>query len=353
VSRLSTRTLTRTLWVRQQLVADDRTVTDTLGTVGHVIGLQAQDNLPPYLSLAARVPDFDPLDLSDRLASRELVRFLTLRGTVHVLTPDDALSLRRWVQPALDRVSASSAQNKPAAHLDNAVLQDALRAELAGGALPLAEIGARLAARFPDVPEPVLRHVARERVPLLQAPPRGLWKRSGGVVYAFADEWLGRPFREPDLPVLVARYLRAYGPATPADMTKWSSVTRLAPTFKAMHEAGELVTHTDDRGRLLYDVPDGVLADEDLPLPPLMLGTYDNVFLSHADRSRVAPDDLRKGWMGVNGAVASTLFLDGLLSGIWRLDDDRFEVEPFRPLTARERRGVEHEQERIRALLER
>jgi hypothetical protein len=353
VTRLSTRALTRTLWVRQQLVPGHRTVTDTSAMVEHLIGLQAQDNLPPYLSLAARLDDFDPLDLSGLLEKRALVRFLTMRGTVHVLTPDDALSLRGWTQPALDRVSASSAQNKPAAHLTNSTVEAAVREILAGGVLPLAEIGSRLAQVFPDVPEAVLRHVTRERAPLLQAPPRGLWKRSGGVVYAFADDWLGRPFTEVDLPDLVRRYLRAYGPATAADMTKWSTVTRLAPAFKALHDAGELVTHTDAQGRTLYDVPDGVLAEEDLELPTVMLGTYDNVFLSHADRARIAPDDVRKLWMGPNGGIGSTLFVDGLLAGIWRYDGDRFEVESFQQLTAAERTAVGREKDRIAALLNR
>jgi hypothetical protein len=353
VTPLTTRALTRTLWLRQQLVPGQRSVTAVVGTVAHLIGLQAQDNLPPYLSLAARLDDFDPSHLSDRLQGRELVRFRTMRGTVHVLTPDDALTLRTWVQPALDRVSASNAQNKPAAHLDNATVESAVRALLGGEAMPLTELAAGLAERFPEVPEPVLRHIAPERAPLLQVPPRGLWKRGGGVTYALADDWLGRPLADVDLPTLVRRYLRAYGPATPADMTKWSTVTRLAPSFKAMEQDGELVTHRDEQDRTLYDVPDGVLADEDLDLPTVMLGTYDNLFLSHADRDRIAPDEVRRRWMGANGAMANTLFADGLLAGAWRYDGDRFEIEPYRPLTGTESRAVEREKERVAALLAR
>jgi hypothetical protein len=353
VTRLTTRALTRTLWVRQQLVPGHRTITGTEAMVGHLVGLQAQENLPPYLSLAARIDRFEPHQLSERLESRQLVRFRTMRGTVHVLTPDDALTLRGWVQPALDRISASSAQNEPAAHLGNAVVESAVRELLGGRALPLTELAAGLAERFPEVPEPVLRHVAPERAPLLQVPPRGLWKRSGGVAYALADDWLGRPATEVDLPGLVRRYLRGYGPATPADMTKWSTVTRLAPTFKAMAHAGELVTHRDEHGRTLYDVPDGVLGDEDLDLPTVMLGTYDNLFLSHADRDRIAPDDARRHWMGTNGATASTLFVDGLLAGTWLFEGGRFEVETVRALSPRHHRGVEREKERVAALLAR
>jgi hypothetical protein len=351
VTQLSTRVLTRTLWVRQQLVPAHRTVLDTTATVRHLIGLQAQDNLPPYLSLAARLDDFTPADLSDLIGTRELVRFRTMRGTVHVLTPDDALTLRPWVQPALDRASAANAQNRPAAHLAGDELEAAVRDILAGGSLPVGQLADRLAGLFSGVPEAVLRHVTPERVPLLQTPPRGQWRRSGGVDYALADDWLGRPFTEVDLPGLVGRYLRAYGPATAADMTKWSMVTRLAPVFKGLRETGELVTHTDPSGRTLYDVPDGVLADEDLDLPPLLLGTYDNVFLSHADRERIAPEPARKAWMGANGGVGATLFLDGLLAGLWRVDGGRIVVEPLRRLTRSERRAVDREKERVMALL--
>ena len=353
MTTLSTRALTRTLWVRQQLVPGHRTVTDSTEMVAHLLGLQAQDNLPPYLSLAARVDGFTPTELSDRLEDRSLVRLFSMRGTVHVLTADDALRLRAWVQPALDRVSATNQTSRPANHLTTEQLDAAVRPFLGDGARPHTEIGQELAELYPDIPETALRHVTRERLPLLQVPPRGLWKRSGGVVYAYVDSYLGRPFVPADVEELVLRYLAAFGPATAADMTKWSLVTRLGPVFVAMAKDGRLSTHTDAAGRTLYDVPGGVLADEDLELPVVMLGTYDNIFLSHADRDRVAPDDVRKRWMGPNGGIGHTLFVDGLLAGSWRYDGDTFEVEPYAPLTASQRRGVDREKERVAALLAR
>jgi hypothetical protein len=353
VTVLSTRALTRTLWLRQQLVPGQRSVTGVVPMVGHLLGLQAQDNLPPYLSLAARVEGFAPADLSDRLEDRSLVRFFSMRGTVHVLTADDALQLRGWVQPALDRVSASNQTSRPASHLTADQLDAVVRPLLGDDALPHTRIGEALAAAHPDVPEVALRHVSRERLPLLQVPPRGLWKRSGGVVYAYADRYLGRPFVDVDVEDLVLRYLAGYGPATAADMTKWSMVTRLGPLFTTMAKEGRLTTCTDETGRTLYDAPDAPVASEDLALPALLLGKYDNVFLSHADRDRIAPDDARRAWMGVNGGVGNTLFLDGLLAGTWRYDGDRFEVEPVRPLRAADRRGIALEKERIASLLAR
>jgi hypothetical protein len=255
------------------------------------------------------------------------------------------------VQPALDRVSGTNQTSRPARHLTTDQLDAVVRRFLGDDARPHTEIGQSLAEEYPDVPEVALRHVARERLPLLQVPPRGLWKRSGGVVYAYADRYLGRPFVEADVEDLVLRYLSAYGPATAADMTKWSLVTRLGPVFSAMARAGRLSTCTDEKGRTLYDAPGAPVAPEDLELPVRLLGMYDNVFLSHADRDRIAPDDARRAWMGVNGGVGATLFVDGLLAGLWRRDGDQIVVEPFRGLDAAERRGVEREKERIAALL--
>ncbi|MCW2855060.1 MAG: hypothetical protein JWR52_675 [Marmoricola sp.] len=351
MTTLSTRTLTRTLWLRQQLVPGERSVTGVQGMVEHLIGLQAQDNLPPYLSLAARLGSFSAADLSDRLASRDLVRMLTMRGTVHVLTPADALQLRGWVQPALDRVSASNQLSRPAKHLTTSELESRLRPLLGEGSRPLAEIGAHLSSAHPDVAEDALRQVVRERLPLLQAPPRGLWKQSGGVAYAFADSYLGQPFGTADLETLVLRYLGAYGPATAADMTTWSLVTRLGPVFTAMAREGRLTTVTDESGRTLYDVPGAPIADPGLPLPPVLLGKYDNVFLSHANRDRIAPEAARKRWMGSNGGVGATLFIDGLLAGLWRLENDRVVVEPIRTPTAAEQDGIDAEVARVEALL--
>jgi hypothetical protein len=348
---LSTRTLTRTLWLRQGLLPGQRIAGGVTGTVEQLIGLQAQENLPPYLSLAARVDGFSPADLSGPLERRELVRFRTMRGTVHVLTPADAVALRPWVQPQLENASTRNAQNKAAAHLDGAHLEELVREALGGESLPVGELAARLARTHPDVPEPVLRHIIPDRVPVLQVPPRGLWKRSGGVAYALADEWLGRPFEQVDVEELVLRYLTAYGPASAADMTKWSAITRLGPVFTALHEAGRLVTHTDLNGRTLYDVPGAPIAEEDLEPPTLLLGTYDNLFLSHADRDRIAPDDSRKRWMGVNGGVGATLFLDGLLAGLWKVEDGRVVVEPFTTPTRAQQRGIDAEITRVEALL--
>jgi len=222
---------------------------------------------------------------------------------------------------------------------------------LADGPLPVKALGERLAEEFPGVPAGALAHKAREHAPLVQVPPRGLWKRSGGVVYQTVEGHLGRPQTSLDVRALVRRYLRAFGPATASDMTAWSRVTRLGPVFSAMRD--ELVEVACEDGRKRWDVPDAPYAEGDRPAPVRLLGAYDNVFLSHADRRHVATDEARRRWMGSNGGVAATLFVDGFLAGLWWHKAGRVDVETFRPLDRAERGELEDEVGRVEALLAR
>ncbi|HET6560525.1 MAG TPA: winged helix DNA-binding domain-containing protein [Marmoricola sp.] len=344
---LGLRDLNRTLLARQHLL--ERVAAKPLELVEHLIGLQAQENLPPYLSLAARIDGFDPHELSDALEERRAVRLLTMRGTIHLLTADDALALRPWVQPALDRASASNQMNKPARVVPVPEVVAATRELLEPRPLPVKELGERLAERFPGVPAAALGHLARERAPLVQLPPRGLWQRSGAVVYQTVENHLGRPTAEVDVRELVRRYLRAFGPATPADMTTWSRVTRLGPVFASMRD--ELLTVDCEDGRTRYDVPGAPYVDGEERVPVRLLGAYDNLWLSHADRAHIVPAEVRSRWAGTNGGVGSTVFVDGFMAGLWWWRDGRVVIELFTTPTEQDRAELEEEVRRVGALL--
>ena len=344
---LSSRALNRTLLLRQHLL--ERTTMPALAMVDHLVGLQAQENLPPYLSLAARIEDFDPLELSDAFEHKHAVRFLTMRGTIHVLTPDDALSLRGWVQRALDQQSASNQMSRPAREVPVPDLVKATRDLLADGPLPVKRLGERLADRFPGVLAGALAHTARERVPMVQLPPRGLWQRPGGVVYQTVDTYLDREPFEVDVRDLVRRYLRAFGPGTAADMTVWSRVTRLGPVFTSM--ADELVVVECEDGRRRYDAPDAPYAEADVPAPVRLLGAYDNVWLSFTDRERVVPFDVRGRWMGTNGGIGNTIFVDGFMAGLWWWREGQVVLDVFRRLTRVQREELDTEVARVEAML--
>src|SRR5262249_49786925 len=153
---------------------------------------------------------------------------------------------------------------------------------------------AAMAERFPDVEAGALALACRNRLCLVQVPPRGLWGRSGQVTTVTAEAWLGQPLDpNPSIDDLMLRYPAAFRPATVADAATWTPLTGLGEVFDRLKP--HVVTFTDDRGRTLFDVPDGPRPDPETPAPPRYLPEYDNLLLSHADRSRFVAVRQRPG----------------------------------------------------------
>src|SRR5207248_2883332 len=86
----------------------------------------------------------------------------------------------------------------------------------------LGALGPALLERWPGADAEALAHAVRALVPLVQPPPRGLWRRSGQSVHLPAESWLQDSARPVSLDEVVLRYLGAYGPASVMDVQMWS-----------------------------------------------------------------------------------------------------------------------------------
>jgi len=82
------------------------------------------------------------------------------------------------------------------------------------------------------------------------------------------------------------------------------------------------VTFRSDSGRQLFDLQDAPLPDPDTPAPVRFLPEYDNLLLSHADRSRIIPDGRKVPLPPGNGALMGTVLIDGFYRGDWKLGVD-------------------------------
>jgi hypothetical protein len=82
-----------------------------------------------------------------------------------------------------------------------------------------------------------------------------------------------------------------------------------------------LRTFRDERGRELLDLPDAALPDPETPAPPRFLPEYDNVLLSHEDRSRVLVDNAPGGPLP-RGRWVGSLLVDGFRRANWSVTED-------------------------------
>src|SRR5215212_10021912 len=211
------------------------------------------------------------------------VRTTLMRVTIHLVNARDALSLRPFVQPVCEQVFASSRFARDVHGIDLDELRARARALVEHRPRTRVELSRELAERFPHREPASLAYAFTFLEPLVHVPPRGLWGESGPAALATVASWLGRPADAVASPEdAVVRHLAAFGPATIADVAKWSRVSGLRPVVESLRP--RLRTFRDESGRELFDVPGAPLPDPDTPAPPRFLPEYDNVLLSHADR---------------------------------------------------------------------
>ncbi len=335
---LTTRTLNRTTLARQMLLERHDLPPDQ--AIERLVGLQAQATASPYIALWSRLRDFDADQVGSMLVDRTAVRTTLMRGTLHLVTARDCVRLRAALQPMLAR-TATAAFARDLRGVDLADLIAAAKPLLDAAPLTNAQLVAALTERWPDHGVGGLGGLLQFLLPMVQVPPRGVFGRSGSPLNAVASTWLGTDIpaeAAPDEAVL--RYLAVFGPATVADVAAWSRLTGL----RAVVDRLDLKTYRDEAGRELLDVPDGVVVDPETPAPPRFLPDFDNVLLSHADRTRIMSDEHRKRWGGVlNGVFPPSFLLDGFLSGTWKADKGVLAITPYRKVSAKDRTALTKE----------
>jgi Winged helix DNA-binding domain len=347
--RVLTRTeLNRALLARQLLL--ERKPLRVPSAVEQLGGLQAQHSTSPYLTLLARVEGFEREQLTRALERRSVVKALLLRGTLHIVRPRDF-----WAFTAARR--AMGTDYWPPAY--ERLLPKRKIARIAAAAITELREGPRT---FEDVRE-LLKPYATEKVSttflwrrvqgqadVVHVPPSGTWGYHGDGVYAAADAVLGGAPPDPMTARehLVRSYLRSFGPASAQDLAQWAGIQRTGPVSETL-SGMTLRTFRDAQGRRLFDLPRAPLPDPDTPAPLRLVPRFDNLVLSHADRTRVLGDVPIARIVTKNALVHATILVDGFVAGTWRLEKGHVLLDPFSRLPRATASALRVETERIEA----
>ena len=342
---LSRERLTAALAARQLLV--ERARIDPAEAIRRLTPLQAQHPPAPFIALAARLDGFTRAALEAEIGTRRVVKSTLLRLTLHLTHADDypayaQLSrqfwLRKWraTYPHLDEEEVA------------AELGAWLREPRTNG-----EIREHVRARYDGVPDfpyaPLI--FARTMLPLVQLPPAGFYADTRRKTAFVADR---RP--RPDLvdaaALVIGRYLAAFGPAQKRDVSAWLGAAQA--DFAGAWERIETVSYRDEQGRRLFDLPERSLPPADTPLPPRMLGHWDQALLAYQDRDRIIPPELRPLQLTLSGSP--TVTVDGRVAASWdyRREDERVRVtiEPHTEISRSARTAIVEEAKRTARILE-
>lgn len=346
-----------------------RQLLDPVGTlstpdvVRRLGGVQAQVGSTAELAIRVRQQRSEPGGVAAALAEGSLIKTWAMRGTLHLLTPEDGgaflslmASTRTWELPSWQRYFGMQA-----AHWD--AMRATVREALDGPPLTREELMTAIVAH------PDLVHLGDElrsgwgtlfkplawQGDLCYGPSQGT-----RVTFTRPDlasaRWAGVPDPEEAAPVAIRAYLGAYGPATATNLRNWLSRGRIGPrTLRAWLDGmGDQLVEVDIEGARAYARAEDV--DELASTTPTeavrLLPNFDAYVLGPGtDDPHVVSPDRRAAVSRVAGWISPIAVAGGIVAGTWELDGDVTRITWFREAGRVPRAALRAETERLSAIV--
>jgi hypothetical protein len=342
---LTERHLNRALLERQMLL--ERSADPLPRVVERMGGIQMQYAPAGYIGLWSRMRDFARPMLTQALEDKAVIQGTLMRGTIHTVSAADywpmLAGVRRINREWYTRIAAPAL-----AGIDLAAAARATRELLADGPMRFAALAAALDERgFPMRATKALGF----SMDLVRIPPSGTWEARRADLYGLSEWWMTpvEVAEDDGIEHLIRRYLAAFGPAPLRDIASWMGVK--VGQMKHVVDRMELVTHRDEGGKPLLDLPNGPLPDPDTPAPPRFIGVWEAMLLVHARRTQVLPEPFRPLVFSTKTPHSvNTFLLEGQVVGSWRFEDDEIRLSPFRALSSSETAALEPEAHRLAQL---
>jgi hypothetical protein len=337
---------------------------DAEGVVRQLGGVQAQVGSTAELGVRMRQVRSSPREVAEALAGGRLMKTWAMRGTLHLLVPDQAgafLSLmaagRSWERPSWQRYFGMTNHTWT-------LLRDAVRELLAGGVvLTREELVEGIVMR------PGLEHVGEElrsgwgtllkplawQGDLCHGPSRGT-RVTFMAPENLGPGWAGVPEADDAAPVAITTYLRAYGPATVDQFGNWISRGRVSKRdLRAWFGAvADRLAEVDVEGTPMFVMADD--ADELVAMRParsvrLVPGFDAWVLGPGTEDERIIAPGRRREVSRQSGWIAPVVIRDGVVSGTWSLDDSRLSIAWFAECGTPPRRPLDAEVGRLASIL--
>jgi hypothetical protein len=316
--------------------------------IERLVGMQAQQSRPPFVGLWSRLDGFKRESLLKLFQTRKVVRATMMRGTLHIVSAGDYVAFRSAIQPALT-AGMKSIMRAKGASMDEQLVAASAEQCFKERAQTFEELRTALSEKFPDVDERAMGYVARTCVPLVMVPDESEYGFAGST-FASAESWLRKAIPPKDrVSDLILRYLAAFGPASVRDAQSWSAIPKLEGVFDDLRP--KLQVFRDERKRELFDLPGAPLPGEDVAVPVRFIPAFDNLILSHADRTRIIADEHRSRVSTKNLQILPTFLVDGFVAGTWDVTRSKrsatLMMSPFQPVSRAVKQEITQEAEQL------
>lgn len=327
---LDERTLLLTRLDRQWLL--HRRPAPVADAVHRLCALQSQEPVSPYLALWNRIEGFAAAELDRAYARADVVKATLMRITLHTVAAPDYPPFHAAMQPSL-RASRLYDRRFTQTTLtaDDA---DALAAAidgLVGTPRTGTEIVDALQDRF-GADATWLWWALRSYAQVRHLPADdatwtfGRRPRFGSAQHPAHD-------RDGGAAHLLARYLGAFGPATRADLARFTMLpaATIREALAALERDGAVRTFAGPHGKPCHDASEAEIVDADQPIPPRLLPMWDSLIMAYTDGT-VVPSACKAVVTRRNGDQLPTLLVDGAAAGVWRILDGHVEASAFHRL---------------------
>jgi hypothetical protein len=322
----------------------------------NVCGMQAQLQSAAEMQLWARRHDLTRADIHSALwKSRALVKTSLMRQTLHLIPAIDfsiyISALKRSRVEALRKIMSRFGITPKDAEAMTQSIVEALRA----GPMTQPELTAQI---IPTVGKKVKKYldlawgIQMFRLALVEGFICYGPERDKKATFVRVDQWLPkqRAVDEREAKqILLRRYLRAYGPATLQDFSKWAGMPM--PEARAAWQSVEeelVEVNIEDKKSWLLRKDHRQLANSDFDEQILrLLPHFDPYLLGHADKNHLVKNNCYKRVYRNQGWISPVVLLNGRIIGIWsytrRGKQLSLEVEPFERFPKTIHAGIEEE----------